>query len=170
MAAVVLRILICLVVITTYILHKTLGTFGKNSLLDIKLQVISFFIPYSFMVLVTTSLIFSAAEFYRSMRKLLGDKEDLLRERLVSENLIVIKKTRWCCTTKARYYMTQVSTLVLVGALTIIVLIKKPSQVYDKDIPVFTPTEKVLVWTTVFVINIICLAVVLGSIFIFFFA
>ena len=166
MAAIVLRIVICLIVITVFILHKALGTFGKNSLLDIKLQVISFFIPYTFLVLVTTSLIFSAAEFYRNMGKLLGDPEDLLRERLVSENLIVIKKIRWYCTSRARYYITQISTLVLVAALTVVILIKKPSQVRRDDSPIFTPTEKVIIWAAVFVINIICLAVVFGSILI----
>ena len=52
--------------------------FENKWLLKIKMQTLYFSIPYSFYLMVTISLLFSAYEFNKSMIKLLGDKSLIL--------------------------------------------------------------------------------------------
>ena len=77
-AALILRVFMCAIIILLYQLHIKSDMFENQWLLKIKMQTFYFSIPYSFYLMVTISLLFSAYEFNKSMMKLLGDKSLIL--------------------------------------------------------------------------------------------
>ena len=82
-AGMILRITLCVIVMILYYLNHIEDYFKGNELLALKIQTFMFTIPYYFFVLVTTSLIFSAIDFTKSVRIMLNPSiiEDRIENR-----------------------------------------------------------------------------------------
>ena len=111
-----MRVTMFAIILIVYALEESTNT--NENILQLKLQVISFYLPYYCYLIVLVSLIFSALQFYKSIRNLLFpqlmEKDD--------DNFVHMKVMSRSISSKNKFRAIYFTTFTLVLIFSIIVL------------------------------------------------
>lgn len=139
-SAMALRTLMCIIIIVA-IIKAAENDWGGN-LLEAKLQVIQFSIPYYFFFLVTVSLLFSAHTFYVGLRNVffpqLRENDDQFRP--VKLNQIVRVSTR-------KRFRASMGTVILMLTIFCLMILAQ-NESHEEGVPIFSGFEKFVLWSS----------------------